>query len=981
MLASSALPALGLLVSPVWMFDITAGRMVWANAGALRLWEAETLDELRSRDFAATMSEATRTRLAVLDQAFARGESVVECWTFYPKGVASTVECACSGVRLDGRPVMLVEGRVLGASSEAERRAVEALRHIPDPVTLYTADGRVLLRNPAAHRVLDPLAPELDDRFAAVFADPADAATARGAARDGAAVALTLRVRADGERWHEMVLRSIPDPVTGAAALLVHQHDVSERIDTLRALTISEERLAYALDGSNDGLWDWNVATGDVYFSPRWRTMLGYPADRMEPRIEAWERMVHRDDLGKARRALADHFDGLTDVYECEHRVRAADGRWLWILDRGRVVARDARGRPLRMVGTHTDITRRKTAEAELDRSTRWLDTILDRAPVGIVIVDPQRRILRANRALATLLKRDPAALAGESARILFRDDADYQALGACYAGLREGRTQEQEAMLCRADGVEVWCRLFGQRIGTDDAEGFVWVIEDITHRRAAEQELRATAAFQRILIDTVPMPISVKDRQGRFIDVNTEFEHWIGLKRTDILGRTVADVAPPLLHAVQERADRELLERGGRQVYECRVPHHDGSERHVMFSRALFQPEDGGSTGIVAAILDITERKNNEQALRERQALFETMFTASHAVKMLVEPADGRIVDVNPAAARFYGYSLERLRTMRVFDINCLPEAEVRACMEQARREQRQYFTFRHRLASGEIRDVEIYGSPIEVNGRSLLIALIHDITDRNRAETALQIRTRELERSNAELEAFAYVASHDLRQPLRTINSYLSLLQQRLAAHLDDDAREFIGFARDGALRMDRLIVDLLEYSRVGRKSKPFAPVDLAAVIDGARHALATAIAEAAASVDVAPALPVVDGDPGELLRLFQNLLGNAVKYRRADRTPQVRITARSVPEGWHIMVADNGIGISPDQLERVFGIFQRLHPRGRYEGTGIGLAICRKVVEHHRGRIWATSDGEAGSVFHVVLPGKDARHDQDG
>jgi len=256
--------------------------------------------------------------------------------------------------------------------------------------------------------------------------------------------------------------------------------------------------------------------------------------------------------------------------------------------------------------------------------------------------------------------------------------------------------------------------------------------------------------------------------------------------------------------------------------------------------------------------------------------------------------------------------------------------------------------------------------------------IGTLTDVTERHRAEDTLKRQAAELERSNAELEAFAYVASHDLRQPLRTINSYLGLLEKDLDGRLDDENREYITFARDGAQRMDRLIVDLLEYSRVGRKAKPFEMQPTAEIVAAALRNLEVAIAEAGAAISVEAGLPAVWGDRNELERLFQNLIGNAVKYRAADRAPAIHMACAADGDVWHFTVRDNGIGIAPQHFERIFGIFQRLHGRDAYEGTGLGLALCRKIVEHHGGRIWVTSDADAGapgSVFHVTLPRREA------
>jgi len=229
----------------------------------------------------------------------------------------------------------------------------------------------------------------------------------------------------------------------------------------------------------------------------------------------------------------------------------------------------------------------------------------------------------------------------------------------------------------------------------------------------------------------------------------------------------------------------------------------------------------------------------------------------------------------------------------------------------------------------------------------------------------------TAMLQASNAELEQFAYVASHDLREPLRMVGSYVGLLERRLGPSLDDETRQFIAYAADGARRMDRLILDLLDYSRIGRRGQPMAQVDLGPVLAEAVGNLGVAIADAGAVVEVADGLPTVWGSRGELVRLFQNLIGNAVKYRSPERKPVVGVTVRGRDGGgWVLAVSDNGIGIEQQYFERIFGIFQRLHARNEYEGTGIGLAVCRKIVERHGGRIWLESSPGEGSIFLVTL-----------
>ncbi|BAE50630.1 sensor histidine kinase [Paramagnetospirillum magneticum] len=237
--------------------------------------------------------------------------------------------------------------------------------------------------------------------------------------------------------------------------------------------------------------------------------------------------------------------------------------------------------------------------------------------------------------------------------------------------------------------------------------------------------------------------------------------------------------------------------------------------------------------------------------------------------------------------------------------------------------------------------------------------------------ANLALTGQAARLAATNAELEQFAYVASHDLKQPLRMVSSYVTLLERQARDRLKGDELEFIAFARDGASRMDRLITDLLEYSRTGRNADQFQPVALDSVLAEALHNLKVPVEEAAAEVEAAQSLPTVRGNRGELVRLFQNLIGNAIQYRTADVRPHIRISCHADQAGWVVSVRDNGIGIPAEQCERVFGIFQRLHTRAQYEGTGIGLAICKKIVEVHGGRIWVESESGEGATFFFTLP----------
>lgn len=245
----------------------------------------------------------------------------------------------------------------------------------------------------------------------------------------------------------------------------------------------------------------------------------------------------------------------------------------------------------------------------------------------------------------------------------------------------------------------------------------------------------------------------------------------------------------------------------------------------------------------------------------------------------------------------------------------------------------------------------------------------LIQEEEALRRANRELEKYTKELKRSNAELEQFAYVASHDLQEPLRMVASFTQLLQQRYKDKLDADAHEFIAYAVEGANRMQRLINDLLSYSRIHTRGKPFEAVDCEEILGEARANLQLAIEKSGALVTNEP-LPVVMGEASQLMRLLQNLIDNAIKFA-GDEAPRIHIAAEQKETEWLFSVRDNGIGVDPQYHERIFVIFQRLHGREEYPGTGIGLAICRRIVERHGGRIWVESELGKGSTFYFTVP----------
>ncbi len=398
-----------------------------------------------------------------------------------------------------------------------------------------------------------------------------------------------------------------------------------------------------------------------------------------------------------------------------------------------------------------------------------------------------------------------------------------------------------------------------------------------------------------------------------------------------------------------------------------------DGSVHWIAsHGRVYFQGEGDQRHPVrfIGANQEVTAEKEAAEALRQTEERYRGLVELSPE-GVFVNRND-RIVLVNPAALQLFGASsAEQLlgkSPFEVFHPDC--HAVMHQRISQVLAGQRVPLIEEKIVRlDGVVVDVEVVAAPVTDQGERAILVLLRDITERKRAEAALRQTAAELERSNRDLEQFAYVASHDLQEPLRAVGGYVKLLQHRFPEKLDAKARDYIAGAFDGATRMERLITDLLAYSRVGTHGATFVPADLEAVLDQTLRNLQAGIESARATVthDPLPTLPV---DATQIMQLFQNLIGNALKFH-GESPPRIHVGAQRQDDRWVFSVRDNGIGIEPQYFEKIFHIFQRLHTRKAYSGTGIGLAICKKIVERHGGKIWVESQPGQGSTFYFSIP----------
>jgi len=527
------------------------------------------------------------------------------------------------------------------------------------------------------------------------------------------------------------------------------------------------------------------------------------------------------------------------------------------------------------------------------------------------------------------------------------------------------------------------WLRLTGERMGLyDTAIGVtLFALSSIIFftililwnagllAREGMERSQAEVRF-RLAVESAPNAMVMVDPQGQMVLVNSQTEKLFGYPREELIGKKVEKLVPPRFRGGHQKfrsdffADLEARPMGaGRELYGLRK---DGSEFPIEIGLNPIKTEEG--VLVLSAIVDITERKRAEDVQAQLAAI-----VASSDVAIIGKSLDGVIVNWNAGAERLYGYTAaEAVGQPISFLAPPDRQDEITSLLAHVKAgESLQSVETIRVTKDGRRISVSLTLSPIlDKSGKTVGAAtMAHDITARKQSEERLRQQTEELRHSNQELEQFAYVASHDLQEPLRMVSSYVQLLARRYQGRLDSDADEFIGFAVEGANRMKTLINDLLAFSRVGTRGKEFARVPLDKIFDEAVRNLELAIEESHAVVTRDP-LPQVMADEVQMAQLLQNLIGNAIKFR-GEAPPRVHVGTRSQDDQWLLFVRDNGIGLDPKFAERIFVIFQRLHNRGDYAGTGIGLAICRKIIERHGGRIWVESQPGAGATFFFTLP----------
>ncbi|MDY9927715.1 PAS domain S-box protein [Methanosarcina sp.] len=730
-----------------------------------------------------------------------------------------------------------------------------------------------------------------------------------------------------------------------------------------RLLKESEKGLAEAQKMAHLGNWDWNIVTNGLYWSDEIYRIFGRTPQEFDATYNAFLSYIHPDDRECVDNAVKEALNGKT--YSVDHRIILADGEERIVHEQAEVIF-DEDNIPIQMKGTVQDITERKKTEKALEVVSKYNRTLIEASVDPLVTIGSDGKITDVNHSteIATGHSRD---------ELIGTDFSDYftnpeKAREGYKRVFEKGLVRDYPLEIRHKDG-HITPVLYNASVYRDEAGEVIGVFaaaRDITELKRAEEKIQILANA----VESSDDAIITMSLDGIIISWNNGAEQVYGYSVEEMLGRNIS-----ILELNNHKGEiKQLIERikqgEGIRHYETLRLKKDSTIINVSITLSPVFDSSGKLAALSAIARDITESRKSEEALRLSNIYNRSLIEASLDPLVTIGP-DGKITDVNEATELVTGYLRDELIGTDFTDYFIDPEKAREGYKHVFQEGLVRDYALEIQCRDGHITPV-LYNASVyrDESGEIIgIFAAARDITELKKAERMLELKLEELARSNADLEQFAYVSSHDLQEPLRMIASYLQLLQRKYQGELDDKADKYIYFAVDGASRMQNLINDLLEFSRVTTKAREFELTDCEFVLNQVLSDLEAPIKESRVAISYDP-LPEIMADYIQVTQVFQNLISNAIKFCSKE-APKIHVSAVKESSQWLFSVQDNGIGIDPKYSERIFEVFKRLNKREEYPGTGIGLSICKKIVERHGGYIWVESELGKGSTFYFTLP----------
>jgi PAS domain S-box-containing protein len=768
----------------------------------------------------------------------------------------------------------------------------------------------------------------------------------------------------------------------------IRQRAVRERQEV--ELREARARLAYVLEGSSDGFWDWDILGGHVDFSPSTGSMLGYGPGELAPNASAWARLIHPDDAKGVRAALDAHLRGESGQFAIEHRALHKDGRWIWLLDRGKVVERGADGTPTRMAGTYTDVTERRRSQEALANSERQYRDLLDLSP-SPTLLDRGGRIGFVNRAALELFGAErPEQLLGRSPFDLLHPDSHALVRDRTEKIEAEGSVGIGEMRVLRLDGTPREVEAAGALYRDAEGSAMQVILHDVTERRLAERALRESEARHRLLADNALDVVWTMSLDGRITYLSPAVEKLRGYTVAEAMRQPIEEIHPPGSAAVSlgyfQRlaadmgAGRPPQRFRGELEYRCR----NGS---TVWCEVMVLPvvgPDGAVTELLGVSRDLSERKRTEEALRSSEALLRTV-TESSPDAILAKDRHGRWTFANDAALRTVGRSSEEVLGRSDEEI-LGNSAAARQTMAHDRKVMESGVPqgFEEKLPGPTgMRTLLSSKAPLrDAEGRVVgIVAVAKDVTEQRLMEQRLAVASR-----LAAMGTLVAGVAHEINNPMTGIMAGLGTATGDIRDHLAklergerpsreelveqaEEVLEVLADADDAAARIARIVQDLAVF---GAPNQQRTRRRAAEIVSGAMRWLSAHVHGAATVSFEDLGAPDVMASLGQLEQVLVNLVTNAARATCPGEkgTVAVRIGTGSAGTAF-LEVEDRGIGIDPANVGRVFDPFFTTRPAGQGRGTGLGLAICHAIVADHGGAITVESELGKGSRFRVELP----------
>jgi PAS domain S-box-containing protein len=738
----------------------------------------------------------------------------------------------------------------------------------------------------------------------------------------------------------------------------------------------SELRYQLAVQGMSVGLWDWDVVTNELAWSPRFKEIIGISDAEFVPHYDEFESRLHPEDKERTVAMLRAHVRN-EGPYDVEYRLRRNDGAYAWIHATGQA-AWDASGNPLHMVGSVDDISVRKDAQKHLAQMEARYRGLLEAAPDAMVVVVNQRGdivLLNLQAEKQFGYRRDE--LLGQPVKNIIPEGFAERLIADDLRSAEDALAQRIgtgiELTARRKDGSAFPIEIMLSPLESADGILVTAAIRDISVRKDAQKHLAQMEARYRGLLEAAPDAMVVVNQRSDIVLLNLQAEKQFGYRRDELLGQPVKNIIPEgfaeRLIADDLRSDEDALAQQIGTGIELTARRKDGSAFPIEIMLSPLESADG--ILVTAAIRDISVRRAAEEHLVQMEGRYRGLLEAAPDAMVVVNQG-GEIVLLNLQAEKQFGYRRDELLGQRV--TNIIPEGfaerliadDLRSAEDALAQQIGTGIELTARRKDGSAFPIEIMLSPLESADGILVTAAIRDISVRKAAEAEVT----ELNRSNEELENFAHVLVHDLKAPTRSIQMFASYLETSFREENPEAIVKDCRRIGKAAQRMDTLIDTLYQYI-TAQSQAVFERIETEQVMKDTLSNLEYLIRERGANV-TSGALPAVTGNAAQLGQLLQNLMGNGIKYCEAA-IPSVHITASQHGAAeWLFSVRDNGIGIPKEYSQQVFQPFKRLHGTEKYEGAGLGLATCMKIVQHHGGTIWCESSEAPGTTFFFTLPG---------